>query len=396
MAASVLDPEVKPACPGRRTADMRGLARRLRVRSRRGSALLEIALALVMFGIAVMAGSAWLQVEQARALSREAGRTVTVLADAARYHVQAHYENLLVSSASPISQMALLDDGILPAHFVFADEMKRDLTVLVLPRAGGVQVLSGQVPDPGDDRRPHAAVTQGRAGQRLGMVQTTRCPTGVTSPCLIGPGVEESVSGFASAFPGRVLEGAIMAHYEFDHDDFCGNFLHRTPTGLCTGANRMEQPVQIGGRLVNVAEIADVNRLEVHGALTVGCELEVGGTLTSQGRMTAGSGVTAVTATVTGNYGGGARNEACEDPSGASTPLSAVCNEDRFIVGRTLTVGDPGTGVGTADVLGRAGIAADTDAGDVDAGCLHVRGTATVEGRVRVNTSYGTPAGSCP
>ena len=123
--------------------------------------------------------------------------------------------------------------------------MKRDLAVLVLPSAAGVQVLSGQVPDPGDDRRPHAAVTQGRAGQRLGMVQTSRCPTGVTSPCLIGTGVEESVSAFAAAFPGRVLEGAIMALYEFDHDDWCGDFLHRTPTGLCTNANRMAQSVQV-------------------------------------------------------------------------------------------------------------------------------------------------------
>ena len=107
----------------------------------------------------------------------------------------------------PSPRPTLAAEGILPAHFVFADEMKRDLAVLVLPSAAGVQVLSGQVPDPGDDRRPHAAVTQGRAGQRLGMVQTSRCPAGVTSPCLIGTGVEESVSAFAAVFPGRVLEG---------------------------------------------------------------------------------------------------------------------------------------------------------------------------------------------
>ena len=385
MAVKVLGPDVPPERADRPAADLHGLARRLRGRSGRGSALLEIALALVVFGLAVMGGSAWLQVEQARALSRAAGRTVTVLADAALHHVQAHYEDLVGSSARSLTQADLAAEGILPAHFIFADEMKRDLAVLVLPSAGGVQVLSGQVPDPGDDRRPHAAVTQGRAGQRLGMVQTTRCPTGVISPCLIGPGVEESVSGFAAAFPGRVLGGAIMALYEFDHDDWCGDFLHRTPTGLCTNANRMAQDVQLGGRLVNAAAIADVSRLVVHGALTVGRELDVGGTLTSEGRMTAGSGASARIANVSGSYGGGARNEACQDP----TVRSAVCNEDRFIVGRRLTVN------GTADVLGRPGIAADTDAGDVDAGCLHVRGTATVAGRARVHAAYGTPAGSC-
>ena len=140
------------------------------------------------------------------------------------------------------------------------------------------------------------------------------------------------------------------------------------------------------GRLVNAATIANVSRLEVHGALTVGRELDVGGTLTSEGRMTAGSGVSAVTAEVRGqDIPGGVQNPACQDPA----VRSAVCNEDRFIVGRRLTVN------GTADVLGRSGIAADTHAGDVNAGCLHVRGTATVAGRARVNTFYGTPAGSC-
>ena len=178
-----------------------------------------------------------------------------------------------------------------------------------------------------------------------------------------------------------------MALYEFDHDDWCGDFLHRTPTGLCTNANRMAQPVQVGGRLVIAATIANVSRLEVHGALTVGRELYVGGRLTSQGRMTAGSGVLVEggRAEVLGLDIPGVQNPACENPA----ELSAVCNEDRFIVGRTLTVN------GTADVLGRSGIAADTDAGDVDAGCLHVRGTATVAGRARVNTLYDTPAGSC-
>ena len=111
----------------------------------------------------------------------------------------------------------------------------------------------------------------------------------------------------------------------------------------------------------------------VHGALTVGRELDVGGTLTSEGRMTAGSGVSAVTAEVFGlDIPGGVQNPACENPA----ELSAVCNEDRFIVGRSNS-----TVNGTADVLGRTGIAADTDAGDVDATrCLHVRGTATVAG----------------
>ena len=97
--------------------------------------------------------------------------------------------------------------------------------------------------------------------------------------------------------------------------------------------------------------------------------------------MTAGSGVSAVTAEVRGqDIPGGVQNPACQDPA----VRSAVCNEDRFIVGRRLTVN------GTADVLGRSGIAADTHAGDVNAGCLHVRGTATVAGRARVNTFYGT------
>lgn len=364
------------------------LFRRLRRRARRGFGLLEAMLALVVAAVAVLAVNTWIELERSHARARDSGRTVAVLADAATHHVQTHYEDLVGGGAMSLTEAALKADGILPANFVFGDAMKRDLAVLVLPSAAGVRVLAGQVPDAVDGRRPYAAVTQGLEGQRLGMVEMSRCPAGITAPCLMGPGIEESVSAFNTPFPNQVREGAIMALYEFDHADWCGDFLHRTPTSLCTGGNRMGQDVTITGRLTNASSIEDVTSLVMHGALSIGERLEVGGTLESEGRMTAGTGVQAVTARVDGAYGAGAENPACQVP----TALSAACNEDRVVVGRTLDVAD------TIDVLGRTGpvIDGDTDAGQVAADCLHVRGTARVEGRVRVTGSYGTPAGTCP
>ena len=353
--------------------------------------MLELVLALGVFGVAVVGVVSWLDTEQARAFARDSGRTVAVLADAARHHVQAEYANLVGGAPRSLSQATLAAEGILPENFVFADSMKRDLAVLVLPVSGGVRVLSGQVPAAGDDRWPQDGVTQGQDGQRLGMVERARCPSGVTVPCLLGPGVEASLSAFEASFPGQVREGAIMALYEFDHDDYCGDFLHRVPASaaICAGGNRMSQPVRVTGRLVNAASIENVSSLEVHGAVTVGGQLDVGGTLASQGRMTVGAGVEllAGTARVDGQYPG-AQNPACSNPS----VLSAVCNEDRVLVGDKLTV------VGTADVQGRTSptIDGDTDAGDLSAGCIHVRDAATIEGRVRVTQDYGTPAGTCP
>ena len=367
------------------------LARRLRSRLRRGySGLLDLMLALVLFSIVALGLNAWLEIESAHGRARASGQTVAVLADAARYHVQAHYHTLIGGAPRTVSRGALAADRILPDNFVFADAMKRDLAVLVLPDTDGVRVLSGQTPGPGDDRRPSAGLVEGVADQRLGMVTRTRCPSGVTAPCLLGPGVADSVAGFDTGFPGRVREGAIMALYEYDHEDYCGAFLHRVDTGICPGANRMGQDVQVTGRLTNAALIERVNHLVVHGALTVGRELEVTGTLTSEGRMTVGAGARITSlARVDGQYGSGAQNPACQDP----TVPFAVCNEDRVIVGQSLTVRP-----GTTDVLGRPGRpdTGDTDAGDVRTGCLEVTGRADVEGRVRVTGGWSTPAGSCP
>lgn len=360
--------------------------------------MLELVLALGVFGVAVVGVVSWLDVERAQGLARESGRTVAVLAHAARHHVQAHYAHLVGGAPRNLSRATLAAEGILPENFIFGDAMKRDLAVLVLPDADGVRVLSGQVPAAGDDRWPQAAVTQGLEGQRLGMVETTRCPDPAWSHCLIGPGVSERLDSatptdpsFVRDFPNQVRESAIMALYEFDHDDWCGDFVHRVPASaaICAGGNRMSQPVRVTGRLVNAASIENVTRLEVHGAVTVGGELNVGGTLESEGRMTVGAGVRLLTgvATVDGRYRSGARNPACSNPS----VLSAVCNEDRVLVGDRLTV------AGTASVLGpTAVIDGDTDAGHLRAGCIEVSDTATVEGRVRVTDDYGTPAGSCP
>ncbi len=347
----------------------------------------------MLLGLAAMGVSVWLDAERTEGRARDSGRAIAVLANAARHHVQADYEGL-IASATPETLDArgdFTDEDILPENFVFSDGMKRDLKVLVLPSSNGVRVLSGQFPDSGDGRPAHAGITQGMGGQHMGIVESARCPSGVTAPCLMGPGVAESLSDFDSApafAASRPTAGALMVLYEFSHDDWCGDFLHRTETAICADANRMEQTVTVAGAITNVSVIEGFGTVTLHGPLAVGRELSVTGTVSSAtARMTAGSGLEAGTATVSGSYGAGALNRACLTPA----THSAVCSDNRVIVDQTVLGG-------TINVDGRTTAPlrdADADIGDLNAGCIQVDGTASVEGRVRVVRQNMAAKGSC-
>lgn len=381
--------------------DRRRFARRLRARAGRGSALLEMVLSLAVLGVAALGISSYFEVERTRERGKEAGRTVAVLANAARHHVMSEYEDLVsgTPTAAVLDARAdFVDATILPESFMFSDEMKRDLKVLVLPTSGGVRVLSGQFPASGDTRVPHDGLTQGMTGQFLGLVERgagNRCPAGVTAPCLLGPGIAEEISDFdAFAVSSRPAAGALMVLYAIAHDDWCGDFLHRTPTRICTAGNRMAQPLTVSGTVKNAASINTVGTLRVHGRLTVGGTLDMDGLSSARARMTVGTGLKAYRVTVEGDYGAGAQNDACQ----SSSPLRAVCNDDRVVVADTLRLTDS-TGTPSVEVRGRPPVLPDdTHAGDVEAHCVDVSGTATVEqGIVRVTHGpYTTSAGSCP
>ena len=375
----------------------RRFARRLRLRARRGLGLFEVVLALAVAGIAILGVNSWIEIQHFHARDRDAGRTVAVLADAARMHAQGDYESLFgLAAGRSIALSTLRDEGVLPANFDDVDEMKRDLAVVALqipdgPDDGtqpdGVRVLAGQAPDAADDRWPHAALTQGRAEQRLGMVQTGTVCGGPTH-CLVGPGVHADISAFDGRHGLTLREGAVMVLYEYAHEDFCGAFVHRVETAICADANVMEQPLTIEGRLLNAAVIGPADSLTVRGALSVRGKLTTGA-MTAGGRMTVGTGMTVGgDATIDGT--GDPTNPACENPASPS----ALCSEDRVIVGETLTV------LGTADVEGPPHVDSFfTAAGGIQVpdGCIDVNGTARIAGNARVSRLYDPlGAGSCP
>ena len=228
-----------------------------------GFALVEFLFALVLFGLMATGFALWVQGREGLARAADAGRTVSVLADGVAHWLQSNYaaahKGSATLGASPVA--TLRSGGWLPSNFQDGDAMKRALHVEVRATATGVEALSGQRVASGDPRHPLAGVAEGREGQLLGLVHTgSLCPSSTGSPCLLGPGVERSLSGW-----GWVREGALLALYEYNHDDWCGEFLHRTAVTpeICPDGNVMETALDMGGQdIVNVS-VLEADHIEV-------------------------------------------------------------------------------------------------------------------------------------
>ena len=373
-------------------------------------ALLEALLALAVMGVVVAGVSVRIEIERTHERAREAGRAVSVLADAARQHVQAEYAAILSGGPSSVTLGVLQASGVLPENFRTGDAMKRDLGVWVVASSGGVRVLAGQEAGVGDSRRPHAALARARPGQRLGIVETDvetpRCrDASVAAPCLLGPGVAEDISAFASLLTLR--DGALMELYEYEHRDYCGAFLHRVedPDGLCPGGNGMAQRLIVTGGIENAARIRN-GVLDVHGGLSVGSRpgsatdpadpdettsLEVTGEATATGRLEADAGGIVHSRTWVKGLGS-FTNPVCDPPT--SEPAfpgrrAAVCAADRAVMDGHLHVGT------VIEVQGRTAPTRENNAvaGAAAARCIAAE-TLVVEERVRVFGSYTQPGGA--
>ena len=284
-----------------------GVGRRLWRGRRRGVAMFETLLAFLLFAILLTGGTVWLDARQKSDLAAEAGRVIAVLGDAVEHYVQSTYPVRIASigTGQQVTVAALQTDGILPETFEAVDTMKRDMAVLMLPiQEGtppvtvGVRALSGQVRLPTEDtRRPYRALLQGRGGQAMGMVERGgRCSSAsLLPPCLIGPMVGMSVVDFHLRWPGMIDEGAVFSVYEFRHQDYCGDMVHRlpVPAGICPDSATMELDLDMNGndiqgagdiraQRMEVADEVDVARnMTVRGAMVVDNNLDVAGSLTA-------------------------------------------------------------------------------------------------------------------
>lgn len=283
------------------------VGRRLWRGRRRGIAMFETLLAILVVAILLTGANVWLDARQKSDLAAEAGRVVAVLGDAVEHYVQSTYPDRIASigTGQTVSIATLQTDGILPETFEAVDTMKRDMAVLMLPiREGtppvtvGLRALSGQVRVTADDtRRPYRALLQGRGGQAMGMVERgVRCSSAsLLPPCLIGPMVAMSIVDFNLRWPGTVGEGAVFSVYEFRHQDYCGDMVHRlpVPAGICPNSARMELDLDMNGndilgagdiraQRLEVADEVDVARnMTVRGAMVVDNNLDVAGSMTA-------------------------------------------------------------------------------------------------------------------
>ena len=199
----------------------------------------------------------WAGFQEARVQDAQevaAGRNLVVLARAVERHVHANFDGTAslrgtVGAGGQLPIAALVGADLLPAGFSGAgDPMKRAVRVRVLDAGGGrLRVVSMQLVEAGDDRRPDAGVFEARAGW-LGVVDG--------GGRLGAAGLGEDLTALRDV-DGHPRENALVLYQEFDRESVCGDFLFRTARAGCPDAGRMETDLDLGGN-----DVTGVARLE--------------------------------------------------------------------------------------------------------------------------------------
>ncbi len=354
------------------TSGVRRLARpgrRLRRAVRLRGVSLEITLVVLLFGLFLAGTEAWVAQREQEQRHVEAGYAVSLLADAARHHLQADYPALVagVGPGLEVTVADLQDEDLLPASFDRRGPLKRDLTVFILPIPGGgtlpdgLRMAAGQVDHAGDVIWPAEALVHGGGQRVLGIVaEGTACPPGIASPCLTGPSLAVSLADFAVAWPNRITTGAIFAYHEYRHAAWCGHAVHRAPTpaDICPDVNVMGRDLDMNGQ-----DIRRAGAFAVSGALSLTGSLAVGKTLTADTITSAGA------ATVRGSL----------VIDGTATVDGALNAGQTLISGSGLSVG--------------GALAVD---GDASVGVLRAETVAAGSAQFDDRLSIEQPCGSCP
>ena len=223
-------------------------------------------LALPVIALLLVQWTGFQEERAADAQAIAAGRALVVLGRAVERHVHANYGTL---SSGEIAISTLTAADLLPAGFT-GDAMKRQLRVWLIDAGGGrLRAASMQVVETGDDRRPDAGVFEARAGQWLGIADS--------SGVLGASGLRESLTAFRTASGGHPRENALVLYQEFDRESVCGDFLFRKTRPGCPDAGRMETDLDLGGNDVTGIARLEADRLEVATDVVVGGDFRVGG-----------------------------------------------------------------------------------------------------------------------
>ena len=134
---------------------------------------------------------------------------VTVLAEAARAHVESRYEAFRTAAGTGVVALPLAtlrDASALPDDFPDRDALGHDLVVrLRAVGADGLELYVGERVRAGAATPPATALFQGRGLVRLGLLAPE------APGRLIGPGLDAEVSAFAAGDGDLLLPGAIAA-----------------------------------------------------------------------------------------------------------------------------------------------------------------------------------------
>lgn len=234
--------------------------------------------ALLAIPVLAMLLVQWTGFQEARVQDAQevaAGRNLVVLGRAVERHVHANFDGTAslrgtVGAGGQLPIATLVAADLLPAGFSGAgDPMKRAVGVRVLDAGGGrLRVVSMQLVEAGDDRRPDAGVFEARAGW-LGVVDG--------SGRLGAAGLGEDLSAFRNPPGNHPRENALVLYQEFDRENVCGDFLFRTARAGCPDAGRMETDLDLGGNDVTGVARLEADRLEVATEVAVGGDFSVGG-----------------------------------------------------------------------------------------------------------------------
>ena len=252
---------------------------------RRGLGLFDAVLALGLFALFALGATALLESRNHARRASHAALQVTVLAEAARAHVESRFEAFRTEAGTgpvPLPLATLRAAGTLPDDFPGRDALGHDLVVcLRAAGADGLDLYVGERVRGGAATPPATALFQGRGVVRLGLLAPE------APGRLVGPALDTDVSAFAAGdCDGDLLRpGAIAALVRLDRESVLGPWLHRVAVPGAAEANRMETDLDMGGH-----DISGVGDLDA-GSLAVTGDSNVTGTLTVDGELLIGQSV---------------------------------------------------------------------------------------------------------
>ena len=266
---------------------------------RRGLGLFDVVLSLGLLALFVLGATALHETGAHGRRASHAALQVTVLAEAARAHVESRFEAFRTAAGTGVVALPLAtlrDASALPDDFPDRDALGHDLVVrLRAVGADGLELYVGERVRAGAATPPATALFQGRGLVRLGLLAPE------APGRLIGPGLDAEVSAFAAGDGDLLRPGAIAALLRLDRESVLGPWLHRVAVPGAAEANRMETDLDMGGHDISGAgtlsaeslavtgEIAVTGTLRVDGDLLIGQAVEIGGSAVIAGPVAADS-----------------------------------------------------------------------------------------------------------